>query len=88
METRKPDPAAIKQMDSAAVPKFKPKDRPMSEHAHKPEDAIERLFQEKAREYEIPYREEDWLKLKKRLDRLDQQKGLLEKLRIFGFFRN
>ncbi|MGK7370234.1 MAG: hypothetical protein ACNS64_08460 [Candidatus Halalkalibacterium sp. M3_1C_030] len=42
----------------------------MSEHPHKSEDAIEKLFQEKVLEYEISYREEDWLRLKKRLDLL------------------
>ncbi len=36
-------------------------------------DPIEQLFQEKAEKYNISYHEEDWLKLEKRLDNLDQQ---------------
>lgn len=34
-------------------------------------DPIERLFREKAGEYDISYREEDWLKLEKKLDARD-----------------
>lgn len=34
-------------------------------------DPIERLFREKADEYDISYREEDWLKLEKQLDARD-----------------
>lgn len=34
-------------------------------------DPIERLFREKAGEYDISYREEDWLKLEKQLDARD-----------------
>ncbi len=64
------------------------KDKPMSEQSHKPEDTIEKFFQEKAREYEISYREEDWLKLKKKLDLMDEQKIRLAKIRFFGFFLN
>lgn len=45
----------------------------MSDNKNKPEDPIEKLFQEKAGEFEIPYREEDWQKLEKRLDMADQQ---------------
>lgn len=36
-------------------------------------DPIEQLFQEKAEKYNISYHEEDWQKLEKRLDNLDQQ---------------
>lgn len=60
----------------------------MSEHPHRPKEIIKKLFQEKAREYEFSYREEDWLKLKKRLDLMDDQKILLDKIRFFGFFLN
>ncbi len=35
-------------------------------------DPIERLFQQKAEEYDISYQEKDWLKLEKRLDERDQ----------------
>lgn len=44
----------------------------MSGNKHN-DDAIERLFREKAGEYDIPYREEDWLKLEKKLDVQDTQ---------------
>lgn len=36
-------------------------------------DPLEELFQQKADEYNISYREEDWLKLEERLDKVDQQ---------------
>ena len=36
-------------------------------------DFIEKLFQQKADEFDIPYREEDWLKLEKKLDIRDLQ---------------
>lgn len=39
----------------------------MSNDKHN-EDSLERLFRKKAGEYDIPYREEDWLKLKNQLD--------------------
>jgi hypothetical protein len=42
----------------------------MFEHNNKADDAIEELFRKKVQEYEIDYREEDWLKLNKRLDLL------------------
>ncbi|MGK7369341.1 MAG: hypothetical protein ACNS64_03935 [Candidatus Halalkalibacterium sp. M3_1C_030] len=58
----------------------------MFKHSDKADDAIEELFRKKVQEYEIDYREEDWLKLNKRLDLLDQQKSLLEK--ILDAFRN
>ena len=38
---------------------------------HKHNDPIERLFREKADEYDISYREEDWLKLEKKLEARD-----------------
>lgn len=53
----------------------------MSEQNHKSEDPIEKLFREKARDYDISYREEDWLRLEKRLDRLDREKALTKKWR-------
>lgn len=40
---------------------------------NKSNDPIERLFREKAEEYNISYREEDWLKLEKQLDVRDMQ---------------
>lgn len=43
-------------------------------------DPIERLFREKADEYDITYREEDWLKLEKQLDARDMQRGYRRKL--------
>lgn len=46
----------------------------MSE-TNKPEDPIEELFQKKAEEYDIPYREEDWERLEKRLSAADRQKA-------------
>jgi hypothetical protein len=42
----------------------------MFKHDDKADDAIEELFRKKVQEYEIDYREEDWLRLKKRLDLL------------------
>ncbi|NBC64176.1 MAG: outer membrane beta-barrel protein [Bacteroidetes bacterium] len=39
------------------------------EHNHN--DPLERLFRKKAEEYDISYREEDWLKLEKKLDARD-----------------
>lgn len=38
---------------------------------HNEKDSFEEFFQKKVEEYEIPYREEDWLKLEKRLDLQD-----------------
>lgn len=49
----------------------------MSEQEHNEEqhnDPIERLFQDKAEEYDIEYNENDWLKLKNRLDQADRQR--------------
>jgi hypothetical protein len=37
-------------------------------HEHQHNDNLERFFQKKAGEFNIPFREEDWLKLEKRLD--------------------
>jgi hypothetical protein len=64
------------------------KDKPMSDQSHKPEDSIEKVFQVKAREYEISYLEEDWLKLKIKLDLMEGQKIRLAKIQYFGFFLN
>lgn len=36
-------------------------------------DPLEQFFRKKAGEYDIEYKEEDWLKLEERLDHLDQQ---------------
>ncbi len=47
----------------------------MSDNKNKPEDPIEKLFQKKVVEFDIPYREKDWQKLEKRLDLADQQHG-------------
>lgn len=43
-------------------------------------DPIERLFREKADQYDISYREEDWLKLEKQLDVQDMQRSYRRKL--------
>jgi hypothetical protein len=42
----------------------------MFEHDNEADDALEELFREKLEECQIDYREEDWLRLKKRLDLL------------------
>jgi hypothetical protein len=42
----------------------------MFKHDNEADDAFEELFRKKVQEYEIDYREEDWLRLKKRLDLL------------------
>lgn len=42
-------------------------------------DPIEELFRSKAGDYDIPYREADWLKLEQRLDNLEQQKATRQK---------
>lgn len=44
-------------------------------------DPIERLFREKAGEYDISYREEDWLKLEKQLDARDMKLYYQRRLR-------
>jgi len=44
----------------------------MSDQDNK-KDALERLFRQKAEEYDIEYNEKDWQKLEDRLDNLDQQ---------------
>lgn len=46
----------------------------MSE-TNKPEDPIEELFQKKAEEYDIPFREKDWERLEKRLSAADRKKA-------------
>ncbi len=45
----------------------------MSEQEHH-NDPLERLFREKAEEYDIEYNEDNWLKLKDRLDEADRQR--------------
>lgn len=42
-------------------------------------EPIEELFRSKAGDYDIPYRESDWLKLEQRLDNLEQQKTTRQK---------
>lgn len=42
-------------------------------HEHN-DDSLERLFQKKAGDYDIPYREEDWLNLKNQLDLYDAKR--------------
>ena len=42
----------------------------MFEHDHEADDTLEELFRKKVQEYQIDYREKDWLMLKKRLDLL------------------
>lgn len=44
------------------------------------EDPFEKLFQKKAGEFDIPYNEEDWLKLEKKLDLRDTQRAYRKKL--------
>lgn len=44
-------------------------------HENDHNDSLERLFKKKADDYDIPYREEDWLKLKNRLDIKDAQRS-------------
>lgn len=48
----------------------------MSQNKNNPEDPIEELFQKKAGQFDIPYREEDWLELEKRLDFADRERKL------------
>lgn len=45
----------------------------MSEQEHN-KDPLERLFREKAEEYDIEYNEDDWLKMKDRLDEANRQR--------------
>jgi|GEM_PF-3949357 len=42
----------------------------MFKHDNEADDTLEELIRKKVQEYEIDYREEDWLRLKKRLDLL------------------
>jgi hypothetical protein len=42
----------------------------MFEHDNEADDTLKELIRKKVQEYEIDYREEDWLRLKKRLDLL------------------
>ncbi|SHE38239.1 hypothetical protein SAMN05443144_101181 [Fodinibius roseus] len=51
----------------------------MPENKNHNEDPIEHLFREKAEEYDISYREEDWLQLEKKLDRQDRQHAAQKK---------
>ncbi|MDZ7721224.1 MAG: hypothetical protein U5K72_20545 [Balneolaceae bacterium] len=44
-------------------------------------DPLERLFRKKAEEYNISYREEDWLKLEKQLDARDMKLYYRRRLR-------
>jgi hypothetical protein len=44
-------------------------------------DSLERFFRKKADEFDIPFREEDWLKLEKQLDFRDMQIAYRKKLR-------
>lgn len=48
----------------------------MSQNKNSPEDPIEELFQKKAGQFDIPFREEDWLELEKRLDFADRERKL------------
>lgn len=50
----------------------------MQDEQHNP-DSIERLFQKKAGEYQIPFREEDWNRLEKRLDLYELQRSYRRK---------
>tara|TARA_R100001143_G_scaffold63592_2_gene73071 strand:- start:10804 stop:12063 length:1260 start_codon:yes stop_codon:yes gene_type:complete len=45
-------------------------------------DSIERLFQKKSEEYQIPFREEDWNRLEKRLELHDMQIAYRVKFRL------
>lgn len=54
---------------------------PENKNSHTPEDPLEELFQKKAGEFDIPYREEDWMKLEKRLDLADRERALENKRR-------
>ncbi|MEX0681018.1 MAG: outer membrane beta-barrel protein [Balneolales bacterium] len=60
-------------------------------------DALELFFQKKADEYDIPFREEDWLRLEEKLNVRDVQRGYQHKVRwiaaasllfvsLFGYF--
>jgi len=49
-----------------------------NKHNH---DSIERLFLEKSEAYHIPFREEDWLKLEKKLDVRDAQRIYRQRVR-------
>ena len=42
----------------------------MFKHDNEADDTLEELIRKKVQKYEIDYREEDWLRLKKRLDLL------------------
>ncbi|MEX0769856.1 MAG: hypothetical protein WD035_03930 [Balneolaceae bacterium] len=44
-------------------------------------DSFEEFFQKKAEEYDIPYREEDWMKLKKKLDLQDAKINYRKRVR-------
>ncbi len=52
----------------------------MSDNQHN--DPLEEFFRKKAGEYDIQYKEDDWLKLSTRLDKLDQQRTNLRRRRL------
>lgn len=49
---------------------------------HDNPDSIESLFQRKAEDYHIPFREEDWNRLEKRLDLYDMQRSYRRKFQL------
>ncbi len=53
----------------------------MSTNKHNPEDPIEEFFQKKVQEFDISYREEDWMKLEKKLDMAARKRSLEKKRR-------
>lgn len=53
----------------------------MSTNKHNPEDLIEDFFQKKVQEFDISYREEDWIKLEKKLDMAAKKRSLEKKRR-------
>ncbi len=53
----------------------------MSTNKHNTEDPIEEFFQKKVQEFDISYREEDWMKLEKKLDMAARKRSLEKKRR-------
>jgi hypothetical protein len=53
----------------------------MSTNKHNPEDPIEEFFQKKVQDFDIAYREEDWMKLEKKLDMAARKRSLERKRR-------
>ncbi|GAA5522842.1 porin family protein [Aliifodinibius salicampi] len=53
----------------------------MSTNKHNPEDPIEEFFQKKVQEFDISYREKDWMKLEKKLDMAARKRSLEKKRR-------